>query len=191
MLGVRKKVGIPTPGTRHLLFGPWQPGGLCCYSREAMDKERQAAQRDAVVNRRARHEYFIEESIEAGLVLTGSEVKSLRAGKGQLKDSYARVERGEVWLMNAHISEYGPAAQFGHEPTQRRKLLLHRREIDRLGGKLREKGLTLVPLRIYFKGGRAKVELGLGRGKKLYDKRESIKEREMRRDVDRALRARS
>ena len=151
-----------------------------------MDKARLAAQRDAVVNRKARHDYFIDETVEAGLVLTGSEVKSLRAGKGQLKDSYARVERGEVWLVNAHISEYGPAAQFGHDPTRKRKLLLHRREIDRLGGKLREKGLTLVPLRIYFKDGRAKVELGLGRGKKLYDKRESIKAREMRREVERA-----
>jgi SsrA-binding protein len=123
-------------------------------------------------------------------VLTGSEVKSLRAGKAQLKDSYARIERGEAWLLNAHISEYSPAAQFGHDPTRRRKLLLHAREIARLTGKTRESGLTLVPLRLYFKHGRAKVELGLARGKKLYDKRESIKERESRREVERALKAR-
>ena len=152
--------------------------------------ERQAAQRDAVVNRRARHEYYIEESCEAGLVLTGSEVKSLRAGKAQLKDSYARVQKGEVWLVNAHISEYMPAAQFGHDPTRPRKLLLHKREIERLVGKVKEQGLTLVPLRIYFRHGRAMVELGLGRGKKLYDKRASLKERETRREVDRAMKSR-
>ena len=140
------------------------------------------------INRRARHDYFIEESIEAGLVLTGSEVKSLRAGKANLKDSYARIDRGEAWLSNAHISEYNPAAQFGHEPTRKRKLLLHAREINRLTGKVKEKGLTLIPLRMYFKNGRAKVELGLGRGKKQYDKRESIKARESDREMDRALR---
>ncbi len=152
-------------------------------------KDRLAAQRDIAVNRRARHDYFIEETIEAGLVLTGSEVKSLRAGKAQLKDSYARIERGEAWLLNAHISEYSPAAQFGHDPTRRRKLLLHAREIARLAGKTKESGLTLVPLRLYFKHGRAKVELGLARGKKLYDKRESIKERESRREMDRAMKS--
>ena len=152
-------------------------------------KERLAAQRDIAVNRRARYEYFIEETIEAGIVLTGSEVKSLRAGKAQLKESYARIERGEAWLMNAHISEYGPASQFGHEPIRRRKLLLHAREIERLTGKTKESGLTLVPLRLYFKNGRAKIELGLARGKKLYDKRESIKERETRREVDRAMKS--
>jgi len=138
------------------------------------------------VNRRARHDFHIEETFEAGLVLTGSEVKSLRAGKAQLKDSYGRIERGEAWLLNAHISEYGPAAQFGHDPTRRRKLLLHGREIARLTGKTKERGLTLVPLRLYFKSGRAKVELGLGRGKRLYDKREATKEREIRRELDRA-----
>src|SRR5574341_1853677 len=100
-------------------------------------KDRIAAHRDIAVNRRARHDYFIEETIEAGLVLTGSEVKSLRAGKAQLKDSHARSQRGEMWLFNAHISEYGPAAQFGHDPTRSRKLLLHRREIDRLAGKVK------------------------------------------------------
>lgn len=152
-------------------------------------KDRLAAQRDIAVNRRARHDYFIEESFEAGMVLTGSEVKSLRAGKAQLKDSYAFIERGEAWLVNAHISEYNPAAQFGHEPTRRRKLLLHAREIERLIGKTKESGLTLIPLRLYFKQGRAKVEIGLARGKKLYDKRESIKERETRREIDRAMKS--
>jgi SsrA-binding protein len=152
-------------------------------------KDRVAAQRDVVVNRRARHDYFIEESVEAGLVLTGSEVKSLRAGKAQLKDSYGQIKKGEVWLFNTHISEYGPSAQFGHEPTRSRKLLLHRREIERLIGKVKERGLTLVPLRLYFKHGRAKVDLGLARGKKLYDKRESIKERESRREMDRAMKS--
>jgi len=141
------------------------------------------------VNRRARHDYFIEETCEAGLVLTGSEVKSLRAGKANLKDSHARIERGEAWLANAHISEYGPSAQFGHEPTRKRKLLLHAREIERLASKIKEKGLTLIPLRLYFRHGRAKVELGLARGKKLYDKRASIKERETKREVDRAMKS--
>ena len=155
------------------------------------DKERLAAQRDVAVNRRARHDYFIEETVEAGLVLSGSEVKSLRAGKAQLKDSHARIHRGEMWLFSAHISEYSPAAQFGHDPTRSRKLLLHRREIDRLEGKVRERGLTLVPLRIYFKHGRAKVELGLARGKKLYDKRATIKERETRRELERAVRTKA
>jgi SsrA-binding protein len=152
------------------------------------NKDRQAAHRDVTVNRRARHDYHIEETVEAGLVLGGSEVKSLRAGKAQLKDSYGRIKDGEVWLFNAHISEYSPAAQFGHDPTRARKLLLHRREIDRLGGKVKERGLTLIPLRIYFKHGRAKVELGLARGKQLYDKRAAIKARETKREVDRALR---
>ncbi len=154
------------------------------------NKDRLAAQRDVAVNRRARHDFFIEESVEAGLVLTGSEVKSLRAGKAQLKDSYARIDKGEVWLVNAHISEYAASAQFGHEPMRSRKLLLHHREIDRLIGKVKERGLTLVALRLYFKHGRAKVELGLARGKKLYDKRASIKEREAQREVDRAVKTR-
>jgi SsrA-binding protein len=153
-------------------------------------KKRLAAQRNAVVNRRARHDYHIEETIEAGLVLTGSEVKSLRSGKAQLKDSYGRVSKGEIWLFNAHISEYGPAAQFGHDPARARKLLLHKREIERLIGKVKEKGLTLVPLRIYFRHGVAKVELGLGRGKKLYDKRTSLRERQVKREMDRARRQR-
>jgi SsrA-binding protein len=144
--------------------------------------------RDIAVNRRARFEYHIEETFEAGIALLGSEVKALRDGKANLKDSYGRIEGDEVWLWNAHISPYGPASQFGHEPTRSRKLLLHRGEIERLTGKVKERGLTLIPLRLYFKKGRAKVELGLARGKKHHDKREAIKEREVRREMDRAMR---
>lgn len=143
--------------------------------------------RDIAVNRRARFEYHIEETFEAGIALLGSEVKALRVGKANLKDSYGRVEGDEVWLWNAHISPYSPASQFGHEPTRARKLLLHRGEIARLTGKVKERGLTLIPLRLYFKNGRAKVELGLARGKKHHDKREAIKEREVRREMDRAM----
>ena len=155
-----------------------------------MSPDRLAAQRDITVNRRARHDYFIEETIEAGLVLTGSEVKSLRAGKAQLKDSYARIQRGEAWLFNAHISEYAPAAQFGHDPTRSRKLLLHRRELDRLAGKVKERGLALIPLRLYFKHGRAKVELGLCRGKKDIDRREDLKRRALEREERQEFRRR-
>ena len=143
--------------------------------------------RDIAVNRRARHEFLIEETIEAGLVLLGSEIKALRQGKANLKDSYGRIEGDEVWLWNAHISPYAPASQFGHEPTRTRKLLLHREEISRLTGKVKERGLTLVPLRLYFKRGRAKVELALARGKKHHDKRDAIRERDVRREIDRAM----
>jgi SsrA-binding protein len=143
--------------------------------------------RDIAVNRRARFEYHIEETFEAGLVLLGSEVKALRAGRANLKDSYGRLEGDEVWLWNAHISPYGPASQFGHEPLRTRKLLLRRDEIRRLTGKVKERGLTLIPLRLYFKNGRAKVELGLARGKKHHDKRDAIREREVRREMDRAM----
>ena len=143
--------------------------------------------RDIAVNRRARHEYLVEETFEAGIALLGSEVKALREGKANLKDSYGRIEGDEVWLWNAHISPYGPASQFGHEPTRTRKLLLHRDEIARLTGKVKERGLTLVPLRLYFKHGRAKIELALARGKKQHDKRDAIREREVQREMDRAL----
>ena len=144
---------------------------------------------NVVVNRKARHDYFIEETVEAGLVLTGSEVKSLRDGRCNLVDSFARISRGEAFVTNIHISPYDPASHANHEPTRSRKLLLHRLEIDRLEGKLNQKGLTLVPLRIYFNArGRAKVELGLGRGKKHYDNRQTIKEREAKRETARALR---
>jgi SsrA-binding protein len=143
--------------------------------------------RDIAVNRRARYEFLIEETFEAGIALLGSEVKALREGKANLKDSYGRIDGDEVWLWNAHISPYGPASQFGHEPTRTRKLLLHREEIARLTGKVKERGLTLIPLRLYFKSGRAKLELALARGKKQHDKRDSIREREVRREMDRAM----
>jgi SsrA-binding protein len=143
--------------------------------------------RDIAVNRRARFEYHIEETFEAGLVLLGSEVKALREGKANLKDSYGRIDNDELFLSNAHISPYGPASQFGHEPTRTRKLLLRRDEISRLTGKVKERGLTLVPLRLYFKNGRVKVELALARGKKHHDKRDTIREREVRREMDRAM----
>ncbi len=142
------------------------------------------------VNRKARHDYFIEETYEAGLVLKGSEVKSLREGKANLKDSSARILRGEAFLLNAHISPYSAANQFNHDPTRSRKLLLHRKEIERLSVKSAERGLTLVPLRLYFKEGKAKVEVAVARGKKLYDKRESLKRKESRREVERSLKSR-
>jgi SsrA-binding protein len=149
-----------------------------------------AEDRNIAVNRKARHDYFIDETFEAGLVLSGSEVKSLRDGRANLKDSFARFHGGEMVLMNVHISPYDAAAHANHEPTRTRKLLLHRRELDRLMGKLREKGLTLIPLRLYFNDrGRAKVELGLAHGKRQYDKRQTIKDREARRETERALRS--
>jgi SsrA-binding protein len=145
---------------------------------------------DVATNRQARFRYHLLDRWEAGLVLTGSEVKSLRAGKAQIKDGYATVRDGEVWLHNVHIPPYGPASRANHEPERSRKLLLHKREIERLIGKTRERGLTLVPTRIYFTNGRAKVEIALARGKDVVDKRRTIKERELRREMDRAARAR-
>jgi SsrA-binding protein len=154
-------------------------------------KERGRAERMVIArNRRARHDYHIEDVVEAGLVLTGTEVKSLREGKAQLKDAYAAVQNGEVWLHGLYVPPYGPASRDNHDPERPRKLLLHRYEIERLIGRTRERGLTLVPTRIYFAGprSRAKLELALARGKDLYDKRESIRKREMARDVQRELR---
>jgi SsrA-binding protein len=148
-----------------------------------------ARHKDITVNRRAFFEYHIDEKYEAGLALVGSEVKSLREGRVQLKDSYARFVGDELYLVGAHINVYGPASQFGHEPERQRKLLLHRHEIDKLTSKIKERGLTLIPLRMYWVNGRAKVELGLARGKKLHDKRESIRERSDKRDADRAMSA--
>jgi len=149
-----------------------------------------AEPRNIAINRKARHDYFVDETFEAGLVLTGSEVKSLRDGRANLKDSFARFHGSELVLMNVHISPYDPASRQNHEATRSRKLLMHRRELDRLMGKLREKGLTLIPLRLYFNArGRAKVELGLAHGKRQYDKRQTIKEREARRETARALRS--
>jgi SsrA-binding protein len=144
--------------------------------------------RDVATNRQASYRYHLLEKWEAGLVLQGTEVKALREGKAQIKDGYASVRDGEVWLHNVHIPPYGPAARENHDPERSRKLLMHGREIERLIGKTREKGLTLVPTRLYFKGGRAKVEIALARGKDVGDKRQSIKEREMKREMERAIR---
>ncbi len=141
-------------------------------------------------NRKARHAYDILETYEAGLVLRGTEVKALRAGRADLKQSYARIEGEEAWLLGCHISPYAQGNRWNHDPLRPRKLLLHRAELRRLLGKVMEKGLTLVPLSLYFRRGRAKVELGLARGRKLLDKRHVIREREERREMDRALRAR-
>jgi SsrA-binding protein len=140
-------------------------------------------------NRRAFHDYFVEERYEAGLVLTGSEVKSLREGRANLKDAYARVLNDEVFLLGAHISPYGSASYNNHEPTRTRKLLLHRKEIQRLLGKTTQRGLTLIPLRLYWKDGRAKVELGLARGKRQHDKRDTTRAREAQREIARAIKA--
>ena len=141
------------------------------------------------LNRRARHEYTIDETFEAGLVLTGTEIKSVRADKVNLADSYARVERGEAWLVGAHIAPWETtASRTNHEPKRTRKLLLHRSEIDELLGRTKQKGQTIVPLRLYIsERGRAKVELGLGRGKQLHDKRRDIAEREAKREVAREV----
>ncbi|NOY57205.1 MAG: SsrA-binding protein SmpB [Actinobacteria bacterium] len=141
-------------------------------------------------NRKARHEYDITETIEAGLVLKGSEVKSARAGLVNLKDSYVQFRDGEAWLVGCHISPYSYARGGGHDPDRDRKLLLHRREITRIGAKVAERGLTLVALRVYFKDGIAKLELGLGRGRAHYDKRRAIRDKEQRREMDRAARHR-
>jgi SsrA-binding protein len=143
---------------------------------------------DVAVNRQARHRYHLLDKWEAGLVLTGTEVKSLRGGNVQLKDGYAAVRDGEVWLHNVHIPPYAPATRENHEPERSRKLLLHRREIERLIGKTKERGLTLVPTRLYFKGPHAKVEIALARGKDVGDKRQTLKEREMKREMERAIR---
>jgi SsrA-binding protein len=138
-----------------------------------------------ITNRRARHEYFILESYEAGIALRGTEVKSLRKGDGNLNDAYAMLVNGEVWLFNMHISPYEHGNINNHEPRRERKLLLTKKEIRRLIGRTTEKGLTLIPLRVYFKGGRAKIELALAKGKKMYDKREDVKRREHEREMER------
>ena len=147
--------------------------------------------RDVAVKRRALHDYEILERIEAGIALTGSEIKSVRDNKVSLQEAYARPEHDEIWLQGAHIAQYGPAAQFGHEPRRPRRLLLHRRQIHELTDDVNQKGLTLIPLRVYLKNGLAKVEIALARGRKQYDKREAIAKRDAEREVQRALRARN
>jgi SsrA-binding protein len=153
----------------------------------AKGKKRKAAPGDIATNRQASFRFDLLDRLECGVVLAGTEVKSLRNGAAQIKDGYAQVRDGELWLHNVHIPPYGPASRENHDPDRPRKLLAHKNEIERLIGKIQEKGLTLVPTRIYFAGPRAKVEIALARGKDRFDKRESIKEREQRRDVERAL----
>lgn len=140
------------------------------------------------VNRRAYHDYFVDEKIEAGLVLTGTEVKSLRAGRANLRDGYVRIEGREAWLENVHISAYERGGYVNHDPTRPRKLLLHADEIASLAGKARQKGYTLIPLRLYFARNHAKVEVGLGRGKRQYDKRQALAEADAKREMERLVR---
>lgn len=141
-------------------------------------------------NRKARHEYQFHDTFEAGLVLMGTEIKSIRAGRVSLQEGFVVFEGNEAWLVNVHIAPYDPASRQNHEPRRRRKLLLHRREIDRLASRVQEKGYTVVPTRLYLKDGRAKVEIALARGKKLYDKRQTIAKRDSKRQVERALKER-
>ncbi|WP_217588634.1 SsrA-binding protein SmpB [Lentibacillus saliphilus] len=141
-------------------------------------------------NRKASHDYFIEETYEAGIVLQGTEIKSVRGGRINLKDSHAVIDRGEIKLINMHIAPYEQGNRFNHDPTRTRKLLLHRKEIDKLTGLTQQQGYTLVPLKVYIKNGFAKILLGLGKGKKKYDKREDLKRKQMKREVDRAIKER-
>ena len=142
------------------------------------------------VNRQAYHDYYVEQTVEAGISLMGTEIKSIREGRVNLRGAYAMARNGELWLEKAHIAVYEHGNRYNHDPMRNRKLLLHRREIDQLMSKVATKGLTLIPLKLYLKGGRAKIELGLCRGKKLYDKREAIAEREAKREIERAVRRR-
>jgi SsrA-binding protein len=155
---------------------------------KAQGKADEDALKTVARNRRARFEFDLLEKVEAGIVLTGTEVKSLRNGKASLEESYAGIDRGEVWLYGCDIPEYLQANRMNHKPKRPRKLLLHRREIDKLLAKASERGLTIVPLRIYFKDGIAKVEISVARGRKTYDKREALKKQDAKRDMDRALR---
>ena len=141
-------------------------------------------------NRKARHEYHFDDTYEAGLVLMGTEIKSIRAGQVSIQEGFVLFEGGEAWLVNVHIAQYDPASHQNHDPRRRRKLLLHRREINRLESRAREKGFTVIPTRLYLKDGRAMVEIALARGKKLYDKRQAIAERNSKRQMDRALKER-
>lgn len=175
---------------------PYNVPALCPFELEVIPLAARSAGPDRVEvktvaeNRKARHDYHIEETYEAGIVLQGTEVKSLRGGQCSLRDSHAEIRDGEVYLINSHIPAYSHGNRFNHEPRRERKLLMHRHEIRRLVAKVRERGYTLVPLRIYFGGSRAKVELALARGKKTYDKRDAIAERDAQRAMERALAAR-
>lgn len=138
-------------------------------------------------NRKAYHDYSVEDKFEAGMALMGSEVKSIAEGKANLTDSYCQVENGELWVYGIHISPYDPASRFGHDPRRKRKLLMHKYEINRLRGKVEQKGFAIVPLKLYFRRGKAKLEIGLVKGKRQFDKRDTIKERDMQRDLEREL----
>ena len=150
--------------------------------------ETAAAERDVAVNRRAYHDYFIDEKLEAGIMLTGTEVKSVRNGRTNLRDGFVRIDGNEAWLENVHISPYAQGNLMNHEPLRPRKLLLHRKQIASLIGKVRQKGYTMIPLRMYFSRNHAKVEIGLARGKRQYDKRQAIAERDAKREIARATR---
>ncbi|WP_096202493.1 SsrA-binding protein SmpB [Bacillus sp. FJAT-45350] len=139
-------------------------------------------------NKKARHDYFIEETYEAGIVLTGTEIKSVRGGRANIKDAFARIQNGEAFLINAHISQYEQGNRYNHDPDRTRKLLLHKKQISQLIGQTREKGYSLIPLKIYIKNGFAKVLIGLAKGKKNYDKRETLKKKDAKREVERAFR---
>src|ERR1700737_448679 len=160
-----------------------RPRSRCCAMPEKDERER-----DVAVNRRAYHDYFIDEKLEAGIMLTGTEVKSIRNGRTNLRDGFVRIDGNEAWLENVHISPYAQANLMNHEPLRPRKLLLHRKEISSLIGKVRQKGYTLIPMRMYFSRNHAKVEVGLARGNKQYDKREGIAERDAKREIARAMR---
>jgi SsrA-binding protein len=150
--------------------------------------EKDERERDVAVNRRAYHDYFVDEKYEAGVALTGTEVKSLRGGRCNLRDGFVRIDGNEAWLENVHISTYAQGNLMNHDPLRPRKLLLHRKQIATLIGKVRQKGYTLIPLRVYFSRNHAKVEVGLARGKREYDKREAIAERDAKREIARAMR---
>ena len=165
--------------------------GLFNSSRQASEIGMAESGKILASNRKAYHDYHIDETHEAGVVLTGTEIKSVRAGSVNLRDSYAQVRNGEMWLMNVHIAPYEPASRQNVDPYRDRKMLMHRKEILRLFGRVQEKGLTLVPLRLYLKKNKAKVEIGLARGKKEYDKRDAIAKRESAREIDRAVKTRA
>lgn len=150
---------------------------------------RETGRKVVASNRKARHDYTIESTLEAGLVLTGTEVKALRAGRASLVDGFVSIDHGEAWLEAVHIPEYSQGTWTNHAPRRRRKLLMHREEIDKLSASVREKGHTIVPLQLYFSDGRAKIEIGLARGKREYDKRQALKERQDKREADRAVQA--
>jgi SsrA-binding protein len=155
-----------------------------------MATKKEADEKPIATNRKAFHDYFVLQKFEAGMALTGTEVKSLREGRANLKDSYVDFQHGEAWLVGAHISPYSHGNRENHDPVRRRKLLLHRREIDRLQGQVVEKGLTIVPLRLYFKSGKVKAEIAVVRGKKLFDKRETEKRRQLDREAEAVMKSR-